>query len=42
VKHKVALRQKKLRTHTNGKCNDVSTADENKEKYHCRAIIYKV
>jgi hypothetical protein len=30
VKEKIALKHKKLRTQINGKCNDISSADENK------------
>jgi hypothetical protein len=30
VKQKIALRDKKLRTQTNGEFNDVGSADENK------------
>jgi hypothetical protein len=30
VKQKVALKDIKLRTQINGKCNDISSADENK------------
>jgi hypothetical protein len=30
VKQKVALKDKKLRTQINGKCNDISSADKNK------------
>jgi hypothetical protein len=32
VKQKAVLRDKKLRTQINGKCNDKISADENKEQ----------
>jgi hypothetical protein len=37
VKQKVALKDKKVRTQINGKFNDISSADENGKKNHCRA-----
>jgi hypothetical protein len=34
----MALKDKKLRTQINGKCNDIGSAGEHK-KNHCRAFI---
>jgi hypothetical protein len=39
TKNSPKRQKKKLENKINGKFNDVSSADENNKKYHCRAFI---